>query len=151
MATYNALLSLGMDLGTEDVADLIVPFEKEGSAAFGLLGTSPWEVYNYFKEQDYETVLSFNMGKEEINQIGEQYDTVIITVYNTSNDLGDQIHTVNIQKLEDGTFLAHNSARAVPWLSLWEVITHMSQGDVSPISIIGISNPEGESLKDEEG
>ena len=94
---------------------------------------------------------SFKMEKDEINQIGEQYDTVIITVYNTSNDFGDQIHTVNIQKLEDGTFLAHNSVGAVPRPSLWEVITHMSQEDVSPISIIGISNPEGEPLEDEEG
>ena len=143
MATFNAHLSLGEDMNEEDLANLISYYETHGMTLGGFLGTSPYAILDYFTSRGYETDFTTSLQQEEINRMGDECDTTIITLYNRETDLfGGHVHTVNVEKKEDGTFQVYNSTGIEPQDSLWDVIVHMGRQNDAPICIIGISNPK---------
>lgn len=144
MATYNARLSLGEDMDEKDLVELISYYETHGMTLGGILGTSPYAVFDYFNSRGYDMEFTTSLQQEEINRIGEKCDTTIVTLYNQETDLfNGQVHTVNVEKKEDGVFIVHNSRDTTfEGNSLWDVIVHMGGQDDAPICIIGINNPK---------
>lgn len=108
MATYNALKALGEPVSEQTVVDLIAMYEENGAVLGGLLGSSPYAIEDYFREQGYDVVTTTSHNEETINQIGESSDTVIVHAYNNKDDIKSQIHTVSITKEEDGSYAVHN-------------------------------------------
>lgn len=143
IAAYNAKVALGEEMTETEMAELICTFEKEGAVFRGGFGVAPTEINDYFEREGYETEMITSMEKEDINAVGEAYDTVIITVFNSSHDIMDQVHTMNVSKGENG-YSCHNSTELLVNLSsLWEIITSVSGGDAKPISVIGINKKGG--------
>lgn len=142
IAAYNAKVALGEEMTETEMAELICTFEKKGAVLSGGFGVAPTEINDYFEREGYETAMITSMEKEDINAVGEEYDTVIITVFNSSHNIMDQIHTMNVSKDENG-YSCHNSTEELVNLSsLWEIITSVSGGDAKPISVIGINKKE---------
>lgn len=108
MATYNALKALGEPVSEQTVVDLIAMYEEDGAVLGGLLGSSPYAIEDYFREQGYDVVTTTSHNPKTINQIGESSDTVIVNAYNNRDDITSQIHTVSITKEADGTYAVHN-------------------------------------------
>lgn len=108
MATYNALKALGEPVSEQTVVDLIAMYEEDGAVLGGLIGSSPYAIEDYFREQGYDVVTTISHDLETINRIGESSDTVIVHAYNNKDDITSQIHTVSITKAEDGSYVVHN-------------------------------------------
>lgn len=147
IATYNALLDLGRTLSEEDMADLIGAYERKGALLFGGFGVAPRAVYRYFLEQGYEAEMTDSVRREDINAIGEQYDALLITVYNDARDITQQIHTMNVSKDGEGQYFLHNSYRrdadgryvkGETQGTLWDVIESIQGGKAAPIGVIGV-------------
>lgn len=148
IAAYNAKVALGEEMTETEMAELICTFEKKGAVLSGGFGVAPTEINDYFERESYGTEMITSMEKEDINAVGEAYDTVIITVFNSSHNIMDQIHTMNVSKGENG-YVYHNGYKldetkssyiaSEECDSLWEVITSVSGGDAKPISVIGIN------------
>lgn len=92
---------------------------------------------------------------QDIDRMGEEYRTVIITVYNDAKDITKQIHTMNASKDDKDAFVLHNCYRkdrdggytmGMPYASLWEAIKSLNHGAAMPICVIGI-NPKYGSKK----
>lgn len=137
IAAYNALLSLGREMTEKEMAELISTFERRGAVLWGYWGTLPTAIWNYFKDKGYDAAMTDSLEEKVINAMGEECDTIVVTVYNDADNIMEQIHTVNVSKDEEGKFFRHNSP-AGPYDSLWEAIEGMSQGHAKPISVIGI-------------
>lgn len=146
-AVYNARLSLGEEMDAGKLVELISIFETKGAASKGNYGTSPLAVYNYLKEKGYDVGATDSFQKEDINAIGEKYDTIIITSFNDQLTLERGVHTINISKGEEG-YIAHNNyfrdankklaaSPAVP--TLWDAVLDLPKGKTKPIFIIGIN------------
>lgn len=147
-AIYNARLSLGEEMDAGELVELISIFETRGAALKGKFGTSPLALYNYLKEKGYDVGATDSFQKEDINAMGEKYDTIIITSYNNQLNLANGIHTINISKGEEG-YIAHNNysrdvnqelvaSPAVP--TLWDAVLDLPEGKTKPVFIIGINN-----------
>lgn len=108
LATYNARISLGEALSWQDMAGMIARYERKGAAFWGLIGTSPKEIAAYFKENGYAVTLKCHMGQEELEALGRDSDTLIVTAYNNRNDITGQIHTISITKDGYGNYALHN-------------------------------------------
>lgn len=148
IAACNALLSLGENLTEQGIADIISFFEKRGAALFGGWGVASRAIRRFFEGKGYETVMTCSRNPGEINRMGEEYDTVIITVYNDRKDITKQIHTMNVSKEDESHFVLHNSYRrdrdgsyisGIPRASLWETIESLHGGAAMPICMIGIN------------
>ena len=148
IATYNAILSLGETLPEQGIADLISAYEKKGAVLWGGWGVAPRAIYRYFKEKGYDTAMTCSTTPEDIDRMGEEYSTAIITVYNDARDITKQIHTMNVSKAGQNAFVLHNCYRrdrdgsyimGVPHVSLWETIKSLGGGKAMPICIIGIN------------
>lgn len=149
IATYNAILSLGETLPEQGITDLIGAYEKKGAVLWGGWGVSPRAICRYFMEKGYDTAMTYSTVPEDINRIGEDYKTVIITVYNDARDITKQIHTMNVSKTDKNSFVLHNCYRrdrdgsyimGAPHASLWETIRSLGGGKAKPICIIGINS-----------
>ena len=117
---------------------------------------SPRAIYRYFREKGYDTAMTCSNAPEDIDRMGAEYSTAIITVYNDARDITKQIHTMNVSKTDKDSFVFHNCYRrdrdgsyimGVPHASLWETIKSLGGGKAMPICIIGI-NPQSNSLFD---
>ena len=148
IATYNAILSLGETLPEQGITDLIGAYEKKGAVLWGGWGVAPRAIYRYFKEKGYDTAMTCSTAPEDISKMGEEYSTAIITVYNDARDITKQIHTMNVSKTDQNTFVLHNCYRrdrngsytmGLPHASLWEAIRSLGGGRAKPICIIGIN------------
>lgn len=148
IATYNAILSLGEKLPEQGIADFISIYERKGAALCGGWGVAPRAIYWFFRERGYEAVLSFSKDSGDINKMGEEYRTVIVTVYNDGKDITKQIHTMNVSKDDKGCYIVHNCYRmgrngsyvmGMPYASLYEAIKSLHGGAAMPICIIGIN------------
>jgi hypothetical protein len=145
IATYNALNALGEEPSADTMVSLISNFEEDGAMLAGFFGTSPKAIYDYFSNNGYHVSMSDTTDADEINEIGENYDTVIVTAYNDANDITKQVHTVSITKKENGTYVVHNIwkyekgkyVEAGGYNSLNEAIGAISENP-EVISIIGI-------------
>ena len=111
MAVANALNSFGAGLSPEGLADLIMHFEKDGMCMDGNIGTSPIALKEYLEECGYSTEYSLTSDAGKINEIGINYDTVIVFAYNNKNDIWGRIHTVCITKDATGGYIIHNASR----------------------------------------
>ena len=141
MATYNARLALGENMTAKELAELISEYEGNGLVLQGGWGVSPKAVYNYFKEREYDVEMVTSRNKEDINAIGDSYDTIIISFFNNQDDIMKEIHTINISK-EGNEYICHNAGTSERYGSLWEAVLKVSGGDAKPISIIGINRKE---------
>lgn len=145
IATYNARLSLGEKMTADDMIKMISDYERKGAIWKGGWGVAPTAIYGYFEECGYDVHLSTDFEMEDINTIGEMYDTIIISVFNDENYIMSQIHTINISK-ENGQYFVHNNSTSYvakgPYNNLWEAVMNLSKGNAKPISIIGINQQE---------
>ncbi len=148
MATYNALKALGEPVSEQTVVDLIAMYENDGAVLGGLLGSSPYEIENYFEEQGYDVVTTTSRDPETINQIGESSDTVIVNAYNNKDDITNMVHTVSITKEADGTYAVHNGYYRPQneyivndgYGTLQEAVDAISIYETASVDVIGISN-----------
>lgn len=150
IATYNAILSLGETLPEQGITDLIGAYERKGAVLWGGWGVAPRAIYRYFREKGYDAAMTCSTVPEDIDRMGEEYSTAIITVYNDARDITKQIHTMNVSKTDKNAFVLHNCYRrdrdgsyimGAPHASLWETIKSLGGGKAMPICIIGI-NPQ---------
>ena len=155
IAVINARHSLGDDMSEMWVVDLISYFEENGCISNGLLGTSPMALVEYLSDTGYEVEYTTTTDYSEIEKIGERSDTIIATVYNEKDDLGEQIHTINIEKATDGNgdivFYNHNAgwkdvkdemSQSPPYHSLEDAIKDAHRtNNSSPIMVMGINKP----------
>jgi len=103
MAVYNVLYALGKGSGTELVCDLIEEFEKSGAALLGMIGSSPSSIRRQLKKRG---IRSRVVWKEE--NIDEDADIAVVTVYNNKKTLYSQIHTITFVREQEG-FRPHNA------------------------------------------
>ena len=103
MAVYNVLYALGKGEGSAFVGDLIEEFEKSGAAIGGLIGSSPTSVRRHLKKHG---IRSHIVWKED--DLDEDTDMAIVTLYNNKQTLYSQIHTIAFIREEQG-FTVHNA------------------------------------------
>ena len=156
IAVINALHSMGYDMKSVDVVDLISRFEKKGAIINGKWGTSPMALVNYLrKEKKCIVKCTTSTNYDKIEKVVEDSDTIIVTLYNEKDDLSKEVHTINIEKATDDegktVFYNHNVWRkdkTGEWIksdkyySLEEAIKdahHTSNS--APIMVMGISKP----------
>lgn len=108
IAVANALTNMGDSLSKEEMANLISHFERDGMALDGIIGTSPKALNDYFISNGYKTEYTTSNKVADINHIGNDYDTVVVTAYNDKDNIMGEIHTVCITKNSDGSFTVHN-------------------------------------------
>jgi hypothetical protein len=148
IATYNALNALGANPTPNTMVSLISNFETDGAMLSGYFGTSPRAIYNYFKDNNYNVLISDTTDIDKINNIGKNYDTVIVTIYNDKNDITQQVHTVNITKSENGLYTPHNickinnNGKHMPseGFNMLNKAIEAISANPKVISIIGITN-----------
>lgn len=146
IATYNALNYLGNGDGSSvQLPELIYEFENDGIVLNGCFGTSPIAIQEYIEEQGYSTsiIVGDDITSSNIDDLQQNYDTYILTAYNTEGHIENSMHTVSITyEAETDTYHIHNSSQndhTYGYGSLEEAINSFSGGDSDPISIIGIS------------
>jgi len=103
IAVNNALVSLG---NKKDIRNIAKHFETNGQTLFGIFGTSPFAVGDYFKEQGYQ-VETFTGDKKIYNLDIPDADTYIVSFWN-SDKVTDMIHTVSVDKLPNGKYKIYN-------------------------------------------
>lgn len=152
MAVYNALLDLGNEMAAQDMAELISVFERKGAELKGRWGCSPRSICNYLTRRGYRVTTTTSKNPDTINSIGDCSDSIIITAYNDRNDIRKMIHTICVTKDHHGNYTLHNAYKRINGLyaaysagnsihKLCDAIGAMSQGQASPICIIGIRQP----------
>lgn len=148
MATYNARVSLGEKPTQQDMAGLISLYERRGAVCRGKYGLAPTAPYKYFKSRGYEVDMTTGVNPEDLNAMGQKYDTFILYSYNNRDKVTDGMHMVNISKDTKG-YQCHNGYHWNPktnvWDageakdSLWEAVRALSGGKAKPVCVIGIN------------
>jgi len=149
IATYNARLALGEHMAENEMAELISMYERGGVVFLGRWGVAPMAIYRYFQSEGYNVGMTTSIEKAEINAIGENYDTAIISFFNDQKRVTGGIHTVNVSKEQNG-YVCHNDyykesgvyVQKKPQENLWKVVMGLSKGKAKPICIIGINKKE---------
>ncbi len=108
IATYNALIALETSPSKDVMVELISEYERSGAVLKGEFGVDPRAIDEYFLKKGYIVDMTDSTDMNVINQLGNESDVVIVTVYNDKNDISQMIHTVCITKTEDGKYIAHN-------------------------------------------
>ena len=163
IAIVNAYHSLGVDLTSDQVAELISEFEKNGIVSNGKWGTSPLAIIEYFENNTYYTVdYTTSTEIDKIEEIANNSDTIIVEVYNNGMDISEGMHFVNIEKRidENGevTYIVHNSdcykddnennykdegEDYIEYSSIEKALDAIGKKDASkPIIVIGLSKPK---------
>jgi len=150
-AVYNALVAMEQEPNGMALADLISRFERKGAVLGGYFGSAPMAAYHYFKELGCQVKVVNRRDEEAVNALGEEYQTVIATVYNDGHDVFRMIHTVNISKDAHGYYHGHNCYKRGknakgetvyvshgPHRTLWDAITAMSGGTAELLLVMGI-------------
>ena len=141
-ATYNALHNIHGHSPIE-LPDMIKEYEKDGMVLSGAFGTAPKAIRDYLKRHGYSTV--FTMKVKEFDRVGEENDTLILTMYNNGMNIMDQVHTVCIS-IDNGKYTAHNvycnGTVVGPYSSVTELIANINRGRAKGISLIGIKKPD---------
>ena len=146
LAVYNALLSLGECLSASELVELIGTFERNGAVWAGLLGTAPGAICKYFRKRGYKTEIRYRRDESTVNELGEEYDTLIVMFYNDAHDIFKMIHTVNISKDKEGKYWVHNCYKRQginfvadgPHESLWNAIHNRDFRQCAVLCTIGI-------------
>lgn len=155
LAVYNALYALGNKMTPPDMAELISAFERRGAVLLGLWGCSPRALSACFTKCGYETSCTCSKDPGQIDRIGEESDTVLLTAYNNRNDIRCMIHTICVTKDYNGCYIMHNvyhRNRLGEYTacgghgrlqSLSQLLPFLSHGGhAAPIFVLGIRNPQ---------
>ena len=137
IATYNLIYFLTKDENV-NFPKMIEAFEKEGIIIDGLFGTSPLSVEKYLKSNGYNTISSYN--KEEYDNIGENYDAFIMTIYNNKFNIFEGMHFIAITK-ENGYFHIHNNgynSHIIDYNSISDLLKKIDDGMAKDIFLTGI-------------
>lgn len=146
LAVYNALLSLGECLSALELVELISTFEGKGAVWAGQLGTAPGAICKYFRKRGYKTEIRYWRDESTVNELGEEYDTIIVMFYNDAHDIFKMIHTVNISKDKEGKYWVHNCYKRQgikffadgSYESLWNAIHNRDFRERAVLCTIGI-------------
>ena len=146
IAVVNAYTAMGIYLTEDQVAELICHFEGRGGTLYGGFGTSPTVILEYLTAQGYETQVCQEENYTEIEQIAKTSDTLIVTVYNNEDDLTRMIHTVNVQKVDNGdgtySYIVHNGHSTTAYPTAEQAIESIGDsGKTGVIQVIGVSKP----------
>lgn len=109
IAAYNALNALGENVNAETMVGLISWFETDGSALFGIAGTDPKALAESFAVWGYDVETTSSTNPEVLNKLGEESDTIIVTVYNNQDNVAEGQHFLSITKEENETYVIHNA------------------------------------------
>ena len=138
IATFNAINNI---LGecTKSLSEMISEFEKDGCVLSGKFGTAPKAIADYFNKNGF--IAKLTLKEKEFEEIAQQSESLILTMYNDFTDIRKEIHTVNVSK-SDGKYTAHNvycNGQIVgPFDSISEIIKNINSGKAKGISLIGI-------------
>ena len=137
IATYNAIYDLTKKHDI-NFAEMIDSFEKDGIVLSGYFGTAPRAIEDYLNKIGFKTKSS--MKKEEYDEIGNECDSLILTVFNDINNIMNMVHTFNITKKE-GKFYIHNNGykcHLEPYFSITDLMLRINDGKAKDIFLIGI-------------
>ena len=139
VAVFNALndLNKNNDISLPLIIDY---FEKDGIVLSGIFGTAPTAIEDFFVKKGFETFSTTD--EEEYEKIEKNYDSFIFTFYVNKNNIFNQVHAVNISKI-NGKFYAHNNgfnSHLVKYESIKEFINKTNNGKSKGIFLIGIKN-----------
>ena len=147
IASYNACKALKGSGTPEQMAKLILYYEKHGAALWGEFGTSPYAVEKYFKKNGFSVATAYGDNYTAMEAIANKYKVMIATVYNDRNDITKQIHTVCITVDSKKGYILHNAyivnksgtyVESVPYGTLADAIGHISRYEPKLIYLIGI-------------
>lgn len=138
IATYNVIFHL---TGSYDIdfPTIIKAFENDGIILNGYFGTSMVAIQDYFKKKGYKVTGSSK--NEDFNNIGNQYNACIITVFNDVNDITDGMHFIAVTK-KDGKYTVHNNgynSSSVVYTSIDDVMKRINSGKAKGLYIVGVS------------
>lgn len=146
IATYNALAALHESVSPDVMAGLISSFEWDGAVFDGDFGAAPGAIYDYFKDDGFDAVMTAKRDIKAIDDIGKNYDVVIVTAYNDKDDITEMVHTVCMNRTESGGYVVHNAYHIIggKWAEkatntqvLSDAITRIG-GNSMAICVIGI-------------
>ena len=106
IAVYNLLKAAGIN---KELSALIYRFERRGAVLNGRFGTSPYALYRYLKKEGLDAVRSIR--RKDFDKIASECSSFIITMYNDSKNIFEQVHTVCVTKDEEGKLVMHNCGR----------------------------------------
>lgn len=137
IATYNALYDLTGDMNI-DFPKIIDSYEKDGILVAGHFGTSMYAIEDFFKKNGFRTRSSYVM--KDYEEIANECDAFVFTMYNNVEDIFDMLHTVGISK-KNGKFYIHNNGRGSAsraYDSITDLITKINNGKAKDIILIGV-------------
>ena len=138
IAIYNALFELTGKKDT-DFSLIVDMHEKDGILLSGLFGTSIRAIEEYFVKNGFKTKSSSK--KENYEQIAQNSDVLILTMYNSRYDITAQVHTIAITK-KDGTYYVHNNSANPPsvgYSSFTTCLSLIKSGLAKDLFLIGIN------------
>lgn len=140
IATYNAMSAINNNSSPVGFVDLLAAFEKEGIALDGYIGTSPNSIQDYLDRKGYQTkmLVGGSLDVKSVNSLASNYDSFIMTSYNSKDNVLDMIHTMCITK-ENGKYVIHNAGETEKYDSLGDAVFGYNSASSEPICIIGVT------------
>jgi len=139
IATYNALLTLGVHMPIQEITR---HYEINGIMGGGRFGTSPLAIDKFFKDRGYSVETQFGAevsSKSGYDEIFSEYTAVVFSYYH-GNSLARGSHYVAVSHRTDGGInvynYADNSMEAKGFASICELI-QCGKGRI-PLSITAI-------------
>lgn len=148
IAVWNAMMSLGMNRSGGDFLDMISEFERRYAVAGGKFGSVPSAAANIFKSRGYTPEVTYTRNRKKLDGLGKCHDVFIVTAFNDRRDIRKMLHTVCIEKKDEG-FVIHNGYRregsrwikSMPYRTLSDAIWHIGADSV-PVSTVCLSRRE---------
>lgn len=138
IAVYNALRNIH---GKAPISfpEIINEFERDGIVLSGLFGTAPKAINDFLQRHGYRTNFSINI--DEFDSISNDFDTMILTMYNDGDDIMQEVHTVCVTG-HNGKLIGHNvkctGKPSGPFESISDMLSKVCHGRAKGISLIGI-------------
>ncbi len=139
IATYNVLFDLTKNENI-DFPAIIKDLESDGIILNGAFGTSMVAIKDYFEKNGFKAIGSCKV--EEFNKIGEEYDAMILTVYNNLDDITGGMHFMAITK-QNGVYKVHNNGSrdgSKSYTSIDDVLKKINSGKAKGVYLTGVSN-----------
>ncbi len=151
IALYNALYSVngGVTSPKYDFPELIAQIEGRGPCLNGQFGTSPIIIEEYLEDEGYDIkTLEGNDARDadKLNELQDDYDTYMVTLYNDGNDVSACVHTMCITTVKNDAgetkYMIWNDGDdcTIPKDSIYACLETYSDGDSKNICIIGVNN-----------
>lgn len=136
-SVYNAFLYV---FGKEIIplSEMIYEFEQDGITLNGRWGSSPKAIGRYLKRKGLKTK---RYHKYDMLEACEGENCIIITFYNNSRDIMDQVHTVCVTKELDGYYVHNlhcNGENTGPFNSFEQLVKSINKGRAKLINAIVI-------------